>query len=176
MPLILHHLDARTRHFMVTEIQRDVTNLRIYFSDRLNDVGRDEYLRMLLEAAGAYDDDWLANQLQRGGCFNSHEIKRKNGNITRALIPRTAPWVLAEGEFNRFYLRGLCLRAIEDGIPALLVYRAKQVSSPRWESEQLIGTTIPADRLLADLREHIAIETAFGVPAGVGSGLSAKLP
>jgi len=39
---------------------------------------------------------------------------------------RNAHEMLAEGEFNRFYIRALCARAIEDGLPEVTVYRAKR--------------------------------------------------
>lgn len=40
-------------------------------------------------------------------------------------VPVTAPETLSEGEFNRFYARGLCRVAISLGIAAVQVYRAK---------------------------------------------------
>jgi hypothetical protein len=46
--------------------------------------------------------------------------------------------MLAEGEFNRFYIRALCVRAIEDGLPEVIVYRAKEVQSARPESARMI--------------------------------------
>ena len=60
--------------------------------------------------------------------------------------------MLAEGEFNRFYIRGLCLRAIASGIVDLVIYRAKQVANPRSDSALKIGTTINAQALLDYLR------------------------
>ena len=33
--------------------------------------------------------------------------------------------MLAEGEFNRFYIRAVCLRSIESGTSDVVVYRAK---------------------------------------------------
>ncbi len=83
---------------------------------------------------------------------------------------------MAEGEFNRFYARGLCRRAIAEGIEALVVYRAKEVVNPRAESVALIGKSLPAKQLLEDLRAHIGTDTALGLPPGPNSGLSVKLP
>jgi hypothetical protein len=84
--------------------------------------------------------------------------------------------MLGEGEFNRFYIRGLCLRAIEDGIPDVEVYRAKPVDSPRPESQALIGQRIKAEALLQDLRARTNVEPALGCPPGPNSGLSVRLP
>ena len=71
--------------------------------------------------------------------------------------------ILAESEFNRFYIRALARRAIEDGIPHLIVYRAKLVRNPRPESEALVETTLPAEALLADLRAHAQQPPTLGV-------------
>jgi hypothetical protein len=82
---------------------------------------------------------------------------------------------LAEGEFNRFYIRGLCRRALGAGIAQLIIYRAKTVGSPRAESELRIGATLDPTELLQDLRANIAVETCLGVPPGPNSGLCVKL-
>ncbi len=91
-------------------------------------------------------------------------------------MPVTAPETLAEGEFNRFYARGLCRRAMAQGIESLLVYRAKEVVNPRPESVALIGKSLPVKQLLEDLRANIGTDTALGLPPGPNSGLSVKLP
>src|SRR3970282_1625824 len=72
-------------------------------------------------------------------------------------------------------LRGSCLRAQQDGFDQLEIYRAKQVYSPRAMSEMRVGTTADPSRFLRDLRTHIGVETALGLPAP-NSGLSARLP
>lgn len=82
--------------------------------------------------------------------------------------------MLAEGEFNRYYIRALCLRAIEEG-KKLKVYRAKEVGNPRSESAVKIGQEVDSQLLLADLRKNIGIDTCFGLPAGPNSGLSVRL-
>jgi hypothetical protein len=177
MALSLANLDERTRSFMLEEIESDASSGKLYISPRLNAREQQEYLRLLREAAANHDDSWLANQLRMGGLMKTEEERRKpKGGYTTVQVPVTAPETLAEGEFNRFYIRGLCLRAIGDGIPELVVYRAKQVSSPRRESEALIGARIPPDRLLQDIRTHPGVDTALGLPPGPNSGLSVHLP
>lgn len=91
-------------------------------------------------------------------------------------VPINAPQRLAEGEFNRFYIRGLCLRALDEGKSTVVVYRARHSSSPRLESEELIGSAFDAKALLEDLRESPGVDTALGLPPGPNSGLSARLP
>jgi hypothetical protein len=65
---------------------------------------------------------------------------------------------------------------MEEGVEALVVYRAKEVANPRPESTALIGKSLPANRLLDDLRANVGTDTALGLPPGPNSGLSVKLP
>jgi hypothetical protein len=105
------------------------------------------------------------------------EQKRKpKGGFTMAAVPVNAAETMAEGEFNRFYIRALCQRAIDSGIPSLIVYRAKQVQNPRPQSITLEGTSIGARLVLDDLRAHPGVDTALGLPPGPNSGLSVRLP
>jgi len=54
--------------------------------------------------------------------------------------------------------------------------RAYITSNTRPESQRMIGNTISAKALLDDLRAHIGVDTALGLPAGPNSGLSVRLP
>lgn len=107
------NLDQRTRIHMASEITHDVSAGRLYVSHRLNDEGKSNWAVLLSEAAESHDDSWLAGQLQTRGYLNTHEVRKKpSGGTTTAKVPLTASATLAEGEFNRFYARGLCQRAI----------------------------------------------------------------
>lgn len=111
--------------------------------------------------------------------MRSHESYTRKGVTREREVNRAhAAQQLAEGEFNRYYLRGLCLRAKAEGKDSLIVYRGKQVSKPRPESESKIGSSISVDVLLATLRtnDFVTIEDAIGLPGGPNSGLTAKLP
>ncbi len=123
----------------------------------------------------SFDDDWLADQLRV--YMESHEESRtRSGEMKSKKVPVTAPETLAEGEFNRFYARGLCARAIAEGISEVLVYRGKEVKQPRPESQARVGTRIAAKTLLEDLRKSQGVEPALGIPAGPNSGLTICLP
>jgi hypothetical protein len=102
------------------------------------------------------------------------ERKKPTGGFTSAKVPVNAAEILAEGEFNRFYARGLCLRAVAEGIDKVVVYRGKEVLNPRPESEALLGKHFPVEELLQDLRQHIGTDTALGLPAGPNSGLRVR--
>jgi hypothetical protein len=170
------NLDAITRTMMVAEIEQDSSTGRAYLSPRLNERGTEEWVALLREAAQRGDDVWLASEIRTRSLLNETEQRRKpKGGYTQAKVGINAPDMLAEGEFNRLYMRGLARRAISEGKNALVVYRAKDVANPRPDSEAKIGTTVDPQKLLDDLRANIGVDTALGLPAGPNSGLSVHL-
>ncbi|MGB9122492.1 MAG: hypothetical protein WCE73_17885 [Candidatus Angelobacter sp.] len=175
MALNLENLDSTTRPEMIKELDADIAVGRLYLSPRLTDSGRNDYPVLLREAIISGNDSSLAAELGTLGRLKTHEAyTTKTGTKTRK-VPINAPEMLAEGEFNRFYLRALCIRAQADPELRIQVYRAKSVENPRPESEALISNTVPSASLLEDLRLNIGLDTALGLPPGPNSGLSARL-
>jgi len=173
----LINLEAdRVRAFMLEEVERDIANGTLYLSKYFNGTGEARYPDLLRDAVRNHDDNWLANSLRQHGCMNATATRRKpKGGYTEVKVPVTAPDTFAEGEFNRFYARGLCRLAIEQGVQALYIYRAKPVAVPRPDSQAKIGTPIEPNALLVDLRTHQGVDTALGLPPGPNSGLSVRL-
>jgi hypothetical protein len=177
MALNLVNLDDRTRALMRAEVERDTEGGSLYLGRRLSNQGRKDYPDLLLEAIANGDDDTLATALRVPGRLVEYETRtREDGRTINAKVPVTAAATLAEGEFNRFYARALCLRALEDGIPNVQVYRAKEVGNPRPESKALLGSSMDPLELLNDLRTHQGVDTALHLPPGPNSGLSVRLP
>jgi hypothetical protein len=165
---------------MIAEVERDIGDGGLYLSPRLTDSGRIQWPGLLLNAVRSGDEATLAESLMGRGLLRAFEDRRSSrgwGRAQQVRVPRTAAWTLSEGEFNRFYIRGLCVRAVEGGVGEVEVYRAKHVDNPRSESLYLIGRRLGADALLEDLRLHSGEEEpAFRVPGGPNSGLSVRLP
>jgi len=176
MGLDLKNLDDRTRELMADEIGKDIEAKNVYLSGRLTPEGEIRWIDLLLEAVNDHDDDWLASQLTRLSLIRDFETRRKpTGGTTQARIPANAPDTLAQGEFNRYYIRALCRYAIDVGLDSVVVYRARHSSSPRRESEELIGKKLAPGVVLNDLRSAVGVDTALGVPPGPNSGLSVCL-
>jgi hypothetical protein len=176
MSFVYMNLDAQTRALMVAEIDRDIAANQIYISDNLNPQGITLFASLLRTAAVNGTDASLASAIRP--LLNSHAKPRKlkSGGLSKPPMMRIdAHEMLAEGEFNRFYIRALCLRAIQSGVASVEVYRAKPVENPRSESISKIGTFVLAQRLLDDLRTHVGVDTALGLPPGPNSGLSIRL-
>ena len=177
MGLTLLNLDERTRSLMLQEFEQDVNEGKLYISSRLTPSGKKDYPDLLQKAIRSGNDTSFATDLNTAERLELSESKiSSRGKAFSSAVPKTAAETLAEGEFNRFYARGLCRRAIEDKIPNLVIYRAKEVGAPRPDSTAKIGTQISAAKLLEDLRTNIGVEPALGLPPGPNSGLSVKLP
>ena len=175
--LNLVNLDQGTRRFMLMELDDDMREARLYFGPRLTPKGVVDWPALLRDAIEHGNDVTLAVQLRTAGRLRRTETKRTpKGHVTTAAVPVNAAQTLAEGEFNRFYIRGLCRRAIDEGIGQLMIFRAKRVAARRLESEARIGKMVDPRKLLEDLRTNVGIEPALGVPAGPNSGLSVRLP
>lgn len=177
MSLTYKNLDNATRIYMTAEVQADSAADTLYISPRLSEEGVSVWPALLGEAVATQNDAWLATEIRSRGLLKSHEERRKpTGGTTLAKVPVTAHETLAEGEFNRFYARGLCLRAMQEGISQVIAYRARHSDNPRPESEAIVGKPFPPEALLDDLRSSVGVEPALGVPPGPNSGLSIQLP
>jgi hypothetical protein len=177
MGLKFENLDAETRKFMLEEIDMDVKTDKIHRSAWLGQRSQGNWPDMIREAAEKGSDDSLAAELRKPGSLNATIMRRtQKDGMTNAKVPYNAAEVLAESEFNRYYCRGLCRRALEKGIARLQVYRAKFVAQPRAESERMIGFLADPQTVLTDIRISIGVETALGIPPGPGSGITLRIP
>ncbi|MGI4871551.1 MAG: hypothetical protein ACRYFX_10275 [Janthinobacterium lividum] len=165
------NLDGLTRVYLLHEVNEAIKTSRLNFSKRFNDHGHHHYPHLLREAAAHGTAQTLADALTAHRCFITHE---RRADAMRP-VPANAALLFAEREFNAFYMRGLCQRAIGAGCQ-VQVYRGKASAAPRPESVALEGTLHDPKRLLLFLRHSIdGTLTGLGL-AGVSSGLSIRLP
>lgn len=177
MSLQLYHLDERTRRLMLEEMKYDIDRNQLQISPVLSGQGQRDYPNLLREAIESGNEESLADSLKAHRRIQRSAVRRKpKGGYAISTVAATAAETLAENEFNRYYLRALCRRAMEDGVSELVIYRARAVREPRPQSEALIETTIAPEPLLEDLRSHTGENTELGVPGGPNSGISVRLP
>lgn len=174
MKFNFENLDEQTRQLMSDESKADIAKEQLYMSKRFNENGLQLYPQLLQQAVANGDEQTLASALKANNCFFDKEQRKTKTGITYAKVPENAHQVFSESEFNRFYIRALCVRAIESG-QQLQIYRARHSDNPRPESEMMIGRKIDPGKLLVDLRTNIGVDTAFGLPPGPNSGMSIKL-
>ncbi|MCK9151381.1 hypothetical protein [Methanobacterium alcaliphilum] len=161
------------RKIMDSEINLDIGNDRLYMSKRLKSGYEDKYTHLLLDATVDGDSNSLSQCILNENCLSSMEPSARS-RTGQKKVPKDAHITLAEGEFNRFYIRALCIKAIAQRYE-LEIYRAKHVQRPRSASQELIGTTVNPNKLLEDLRKNVGVDTALGIPAGPNSGLSVRI-
>ena len=171
MGLSYKNLDDITRDYMVDELLYDQKVGKVYISSRLTQTGKGEWFNLLKEALQKHDDNWLAQELKNRNYIKKYERTKKGLKE----VPNNASETLAEGEFNRYYIRGVCRRAIDENIGEVEVYRGKPVKNPRPESQVKVGQRIKAAVLLEDLRTSVGKKPALGIPQP-NSGLTVKLP
>jgi hypothetical protein len=175
MSFSFRHLDARTRGLMLGELTIDIAADRLYDGKYLNEDGRQVWPNLIREAISNGNEVSLANSISpQQYWLATYERRKPSGGYTQARVPHTAPVTLAEGEFTRFYLRGVCRIAIADD-QSVKVVRMKDVADPRPESQAAIGRVVDPNMLLADLRQNIGIDTFLGIPAGPNSGIGVEL-
>lgn len=174
MPLQYESLDPTTRRFAIAELDRDIETGAYHSSERIRPTAVADYQRYLQEALRYYDDRWLEEHAS--DLMVDFEPRRtRSGGQTAVKLPEMASRMLAEGDFNRYYMRGVALRAIEEGRQVLEVYRARLSMEPRAESAQLEGRRLPANEVLKYLRGEQVADPAVTPLGRPNSGLSLRL-
>jgi hypothetical protein len=178
MALNLVNLDERTRALMLQEVDYDVARQQLHISPYLSGQGQHDYEQLLRNAIQHGDDTTLAADLaqQRRIARTAHRRKPGDG-YTIVTVPDNAAEMIAESEFNRYYIRAVARRALAEGYDEVIVYRAKPVATPRPASEALLESGVDPAALLADLRAHTGDSLpTLGIPGGPNSGISVHLP
>jgi hypothetical protein len=171
------NLNERTRALMLEELEYDQARHQLHISPYLSGQGIHDYSELLREAIEHGNDETLAASLsQHRRIARTAHRRNPEGGYSIVTVPNNAAEMLAQDAFNRYYIRAVCRRAIEEGHNQVVVYRARSVDRPRPTSEALIETTVDPAALLEDLRTHPDQEPALGIPAGPNSGLSVHLP
>jgi hypothetical protein len=174
MPLQYENLDPTTRRFALAELDRDFASGAFHASARLRPSAVGEYQRLLHEALRYYDDLWLEERAS--DLLIEEETRRTpSGGQVTAKIPQMAARMVAEGDFNRYYMRGVSLRAVNEDRQVVEVYRARLSLEPRPESAELEGRRLPAQAVLDQLRGLSSDEPAAAPLGRPNSGLSVRL-
>jgi hypothetical protein len=174
--LDLANLDSCTRQFMLAELESDVAAGTLYRSPQLTEQGLLQYCRLLRAALESGTEASFAEALWRLQAV----MPPGRWQHARAVGPEEALEAatvrLAEREFHRFYIRGLCRRALDQGLHTLEIYRAKPAEAGRAPSEAMIGIRVTATSLLEDLSGVFDSWPPHGLPQCRDPGLSVRLP
>ncbi len=153
MSFNFRNLDNKTRRFMVEEVELAGKTGNLYYSKRFNEDGTSRWPELLQEAVANHTEHWLAYMIDEEGLMKESEhAHTPSGKYTTKHVPHTASETLAEGQFNRFYILGVCRRATETEKNQVIVYRAKERADHRPESNVLIGTAFSPASLITEIR------------------------
>lgn len=173
MPLQYQNLDPTTRRHAIAELDADLESGAFHASDRLRPTDVAEYQRLLRESLRYYDDLWLEQHVP--DLLVDFETRHtKSGGQTTAKLPEMASRMLAEGDFNRYYMRGVALRAMQED-RELEVYRARLSLEPRPESAEVEGQRVAPRELLDYLRGVTSVAPDAARLGRPNSGLSVRL-
>jgi hypothetical protein len=164
-------LTPDTRSRMLQELERDLNARTIFYDSRLTKNGRAAYLRVLMTALESGTPENLSEAILSNSLLNPTETRDVGqGRLVQAKVSKIAHRNIGEAEFNRYYMRAICLKAIEQGNDEVEVYRARPSTNPRPDT---------ADRMNAkELLEHLRT-TNISVPGsfpGPNSGRSVRIP
>jgi hypothetical protein len=174
MPLQYENLDPATRRHAIAELDGDLASGAFHASDRLRPTAISDYQRLLRDAIRYYDDLWLEERAS-DLLMDFEPRTTRSGAQTTAKVPEMAARMLAEGDFNRYYMRGVALRAIDEGRQVVEVYRARLSLEPRPESAELEGHRLSARDVLDYLRGQRVEDATVVRLARPNSGLSIRL-
>ncbi|MDQ3996897.1 MAG: hypothetical protein M3303_07735 [Gemmatimonadota bacterium] len=174
MPLQYQNLDPTTRRYALAELDQDLESNAFHLSARLRPTVAGDYQRLLRDALRYYDDLWLEEHASDLLVEAETRHTSTGGQVT-AKVPQTAARMVAEGDFNRYYMRGVAARAIDEGRQVVEVYRARLSLDPRPESAELEGQRLSA-RAVLDWLRGLQSDDPAATPLGrPNSGLSVRL-
>ncbi|MDB5798230.1 MAG: hypothetical protein JWP36_2132 [Paucimonas sp.] len=170
MPLVYRELDREIRSAMLAELELDIDNARLLPNPLLGAQAQQAWPALLVRAFSSESEAWLAHTLLEQGLV----AQDANGEQLQLFRPSiSAHDMLAQVEFNRFYCRAVCQRAIDTGA-AVSVYRAGFSSEGLNIASDAVGRKFAARPTLHSLRVSICLEYALGLPGGYGAGLSLR--
>ena len=174
MPLQYENLDPVTRRYALAELDHDIESGEFHPSERLRPTAVGDYRHLLRDAIRYYDDLWLEERVDDLLIDFEHR-RTRSGGTTTAKVPEMAARMLAEHDFNIYYMRGVARRAIEEGRQVVEVYRARLSLEPRAASAELEGRRIPAGEVISMLRSHPGDNVPMPLLGRQNSGLSVRL-
>lgn len=166
------NFDNDTRFIMVSELVRDIENGLFYEPSSL----KSSYIARYKELLRKCFEYGTIEGLERALVSSLFKDKDKSGRKISSNIAT----LLAFSDFNRYYMRAILIRAIDEH-KTVCVYRAKQSMNERQESKIAIEQCCFDKNVLAQmlkiLRDYKMLFTLKNKPSfmQIYSGLSLKL-
>lgn len=124
------NLDEQTRLIMISELESDLKTGLFYEPKSLTSTGMFKYKRLLKECFSTRTPETLQQKLSQSDFREKDDRGRK--------IPSNVRETLAFNDFNRYYIRAILMRALNEN-RKLCVYRAKQSMHERQQSKLIMN-------------------------------------
>lgn len=169
-----HDLDENTQRTMLKEVASDMEQKALYVSSKLNTRVRAKYPQLLMESIKNANPFEFANQVEAGYLYTPRQLRQKEESGMKEVGLEGV--ALAYNEFNRFYIRAICRRALTEN-KQVRIYCAKTTDTEARKStiQRAVGKYVNPFAVLVDLRAHIGKNCVLGVIGGINLGLSVEL-
>jgi len=136
---------------MKAEVEWDIECDKLRYSKDLNHSGTREFSELLMRAVDVGDESSLAFDLKERQCIRVYDAISDGKNVSLVKVPENRCHELSKSEFNKFYLRGLCRQAVDEGLSKIVVF------------DESVERVYSSSKLLSDLRADMDIEDIMGV-------------
>jgi hypothetical protein len=166
-------LSSTIRESMVKEITSAQASGNFFFSKKFNSEGDTQAPEILLDAATAYDEHWMAYEIENRNLMKTFDKREGSlGEYATTMIPDAASAAYAESQFNRFYMIAVCNAASSQG-KTVTIFKAQSSAPVKSETTKLIGKVLDPEVLKTQLR---SVKSSFTHELlAPHSGLSIKL-
>lgn len=131
MGMKFEELDDITRGYMLQSFDAEESNPAPYRGRALSRAGQDAFPQIMNDALRAGNEETLQSALAVSHNWKASETYVRAGVAReRKINIAQASERLALTEFNTWYVRGLCLRLIDESVDLCQTYRA---ADPKWE-------------------------------------------
>ena len=166
-------LDARTREYMLSELEKEEASGRPYRSKALTIEGIKAFPGLMRQAIKSGSEVSLCQALEVVNYWNPDEEYTRNGiTRTRRRNIHQSAERLSLTEFSTWYVRGLAKRLLDEGVSKCQVYRGAQ---PKWEPGECSiheGLIVSVQEIFNNHRARYWPEpgnmNAFSIPFGPG--------
>ncbi len=169
MSLKLLDLDKdNVRDLMLEEFEQDVKEDKLVISNLIKPENHDKYVYLLSEAILKGNDASFARTILINGLLEDKISKYdKLGKVAIVKTAKDAHITLAEDEFNKYYMRGVCRAAVSQG-KSVKVYKQDKIEIQN-------NTILDPLEVLQDLRNHREISEALKMHVGSDDVLSLQI-
>ncbi|BBE30699.1 hypothetical protein OSSY52_08400 [Tepiditoga spiralis] len=176
MSYFFKNLDEKTRKYMLEEVELDIKKNFLYKSLRFNEIGNELYPQILKNAIEFGNEKTLEKNLLPEYFEDDKGKILKIGKYT-SVLSTISNRVFSEYEFNKFYIRAILRRAIEENKEAVIYQAKKSFYYEDKKTKTIVGFSIKDPKsVLKSMRLGFKLESSLNLSSNQRYyGLSVEL-